>query len=42
MRYPRHHIVSSEAPAIFHCISCGVRRAFHCGEDPYSGRSYEH
>jgi len=42
MRYPRHHIVAPEAAGFFHCMSRCVRRAFLCGEDAYSGRSYEH
>ena len=42
MRYPRHHIVDPETPGFFHCVSRCVRRAFLCGEDIYSGRSYEH
>ena len=42
MRYPRHHIVDPETPGFFHCVSRCVRRAFLCGEDAYSGRSYEH
>ena len=42
MRYPRHHIVDSEVPGFFHCVSRCVRRAFLCGQDAYSGRSYEH
>ena len=42
MRYPRHHIVAPETPGFFHCISRCVRRAFLCGEDVHSGRSYEH
>ncbi|WP_379945847.1 transposase [Dyella flava] len=42
MRYPRHHIVAPEAAGFFHCVSRCVRRAFLCGEDAYSGRSYEH
>lgn len=42
MRYPRHHIVDPETSGFFHCVSRCVRRAFLCGEDAYSGRSYEH
>lgn len=42
MTYARLHIVDPQAPGFFHCISRCVRRAFLCGEDVYSGRSYEH
>jgi hypothetical protein len=42
MRYPRHHIVDPETSGFFDCVSRCVRRAFLCGEDAYSGRSYEH
>jgi hypothetical protein len=42
MKYPRHHIVDPESSGFFHCVSRCVRRAFLCGEDAYSGRSYEH
>ena len=42
MRYPRHHMVAPDSAGFFHCISRCVRRAFLCGEDVYSGRSYDH
>ena len=42
MTYPRLHIVDPQAAGFFHCISRCVRRAFLCGEDAYSGCSYEH
>src|ERR1700744_6246493 len=42
MTYPRLQTVDSDTPGFFHCISRCVRRAFLCGEDVYSGRSYEH
>ncbi|GLQ89892.1 hypothetical protein [Dyella flagellata] len=42
MTYPRRQIVDPETEGFFHCVSRCVRRAFLCGEDAYSGRSYEH
>ena len=42
MTYPRHQIVDPEAGGFFHCVSRCVRRAFLCGQDSYSGRSYGH
>ena len=42
MTYPRHQIVEPNAAAFVHCVSRCVRRAFLCGKDAYSGRSYEH
>ena len=42
MTYPRLHMVDPQIAGFFHCISRCVRRALLCGEDAYSGRSYEH
>jgi REP element-mobilizing transposase RayT len=42
MTYPRLQTVDPQTPGFFHCISRCVRRAFLCGKDIYSGRSYEH
>jgi len=42
MTSPRRDIVDPDAIAIYHCIARCVRRAFLCGEDRYSKRSYEH
>jgi hypothetical protein len=35
-------IVDPPAPGFFQCVSRCMRRAFLCGQDAYSGRSYEH
>ncbi|WP_376692367.1 transposase [Wenzhouxiangella sp. EGI_FJ10409] len=42
MAYPRSQLVSDEEPGFFHCISRCVRRAFLCGVDARSGKSFEH
>ena len=42
MPLPRNRIVSLSDTTYYHCISRCVRRAFLCGEDNYSGKSYEH
>ena len=42
MTRPRCQQVSLAATPYYHCICRCVRRAFLCGEDSYSGRSFEH
>ncbi len=37
----KHQICLEEAP-YYHCMSRCVRRAFLCGENELTGRSYEH
>ena len=42
MTYPRSILVPPGSPGTFHCVSRCVRRAFLCGEDRLTGRSFEH
>jgi len=42
MTYPRSILIPRGSPGTFHCVSRCVRRAFLCGEDRLTGRSFEH
>lgn len=42
MTLPRKSLISLVDTPYYHCVSRCVRRAFLCGHDHYSGKSYEH
>ena len=42
MTQARSLLAPANAHGIYHCISRCVRRAWLCGIDDYSGKSYEH
>ena len=42
MPRPRKSQIAVESTPMYHCVSKYVCRAFLCGEDRYSGKSYDH
>ena len=42
MAIPRRELVDPETPCFYHCISRCVRRAYLCGDDPFTGNSCDH
>ncbi len=42
MAAPRHQLVDPATSGYYHCVTRCVRRAFLCGADPLSGRSFDH
>ena len=40
--YARKEIVADGEVGIYHCVNRCVRRAWLCGKDPVSGKSYDH
>ncbi len=40
--YARREIVATDHIGVYHCIARCVRRAFLCGDDPASGKNYDH
>ena len=40
--YARKEIVADDEVGIYHCVNRCVRRAWLCGKDPLSGKSYDH
>ena len=41
-RLPRSEVFNPGEVGVYHCWSRCVRRAYLCGEDPYTGKNYDH
>jgi hypothetical protein len=42
MPQPRNNQISLMDTPYYHCVSRCMRRSFLCGEDKFTGQSYEH
>ncbi|MCP5183774.1 MAG: transposase [Pseudomonadales bacterium] len=42
MGYPRSHTVIAGEPGFYHCHSRCVRRSWLCGNDPVTGKNFDH
>jgi hypothetical protein len=42
MATPRSHLIAPGSSGYYHCVQRCVRRAFLCGGDSQTGRSFEH
>ena len=42
MGYPRSQLIDPTVSGTYHCVSRCVRQAFLCGQDPVSGRNFDH
>lgn len=41
-RTPRKELIDETEVGVYHCINRCVRRAFLCGDDPLTGRCFDH
>ncbi len=41
-RIPRQELIDETEVGMYHCVNRCVRRAFLCGEDPFTGKNFDH
>jgi hypothetical protein len=41
-RAVRSEVIDETQVGVYHCVNRCVRRAFLCGQDPVSGRNFDH
>ena len=41
-RIPRRDLIGTDEVGVYHCVQRAVRRAWLCGQDPVTGKNFDH